>query len=99
MPRDETFSTKNELVVLWAQLKPYHYSGKSSGLVNPHDSTSALGLDLAAFIGQDESLQCFSCFCDTHLLRSVIKLFKLGRLDKLRLTCRRLYQNNSVQPF
>ena len=53
------------------------------GLVNPHDSMSALGLDLAAFIGQEESLQCFSCFCDTHLLRSVIKLFKLGRLDKV----------------
>ena len=45
------------------------------------EPTTALGLDLAAFIGQQESLQSFCCFCDTHLLRSVIKLFKLGRLD------------------
>ena len=30
MPGDENFSTKNERVVLWVQLKPNHYSGKSS---------------------------------------------------------------------
>ena len=47
------------------------------------EPTTALGLDLAAFIGQQESLQSVCCFCDTHLLRSVIKLFKLGRLDNL----------------
>ena len=44
---------------------------------------AALGLGLAVFIDQQESLQCLNCFCDTHLLRSVIKLFKLGRLDKV----------------
>ena len=61
--------------------------------------TAALGLDLAAFIGQQESLQSVCCFCDTHLLRSVIKLFKLGRLDNRQLTCGRLYRNNSMHPF
>ena len=57
---------------------------------------AALGLELALFIDQQESLQCLNCFCDTHLLRSVIKLFKLGRLDKVWLTCGRLYHNNSM---
>ena len=40
-----------------------------------------IAFDLTAFIGQQESSQSLGCFCDTHLLRSVIKLFKLGRLD------------------
>ena len=41
---------------------------------------AALGLELAAFIDKPENLQCLNCFC---FLRSVIKLFKLGRLDKV----------------
>ena len=53
---------------------------------------AALGLGLAVFIDQQESLQCHNCFCDTHLLRSVIKLFKLGRLDHLfKKKCYRLF--------
>ena len=47
------------------------------------ETPAALGLELALFIDQQEILQCLNCFCDTHLLRSVIKLFKLGRLDKV----------------
>ena len=56
-------------------------------------------LQCVAFIGQQESSQSFGCFCDTHLLRSVIKLFKLGRLDNLRLTFGRLDHHNSRQSF
>ena len=37
-----------------------------------------------------------SCLCDTHLLRSVFKLCKLGRLDKPWVRCGRLGFNNLV---
>ena len=37
-----------------------------------------------------------NCFCDTHLLRSVFKLCKLGRLDKPWVRCGRLGFNNLV---
>ena len=61
--------------ILWWQ-RLILYGKPKSG-----EPSAALGLDLAAFIGQRESLQSFCCFCDTHLLRSVIKLFKLGHLE------------------
>ena len=58
-----------------------------------------IAFDLTAFIGQQESSQSLGCFCDTHLLRSVIKLFKLGRLDNHWSTFARLDHNSSRQSF
>ena len=40
-----------------------------------------------------------SCLCDTHLLRSVFKLFKLGRIDKHCWTWSKLKDTNSMQPL
>ena len=51
----------------------------------------------AAFIGPEESMQSRNCICDTHLLRSVIKLCKLGRLDKPWRTRFDWYVNNAMQ--
>ena len=55
--------------------------------------------DRVTFIGQQESLQLLSCLCDTHLLRSVFKLFKLGRIDKHCWTWSKLKDTNSMQPL
>ena len=49
--------------------------------------TNLESIERAAIIGQEESIQCQSCICDTHLLRSVIKLCELGRLDKQWFPC------------
>ena len=51
----------------------------------------------AAFIGPEESMQSRDCICDTHLLRSVIKLCKLGRLDKPLRTHFNPYVNNAMK--
>ena len=45
------------------------------------------------------SLNYRGCFCDTHLLRGVIKLFELGRLDNQWSTFARLDHNSSRQSF
>ena len=50
-----------------------------------------------AFIGPEESMQSQNCNCVTHLLSSVIRLCKLGRLDKPWRTWFNSYVSNPMQ--